>query len=209
MVCINNLVRISSNVIPDLINMASGLILVMPYCSDVKIRKSGVPRKGILVRVAGVQRYALIPFEVNQSEQAVIFTIIDAEGLESKEVIHYRYKPSNLGIGQVPYFVCPYMHNLCRKLYLVDSSLLSRSAFRHYYRIQHLSHPQRLWNIFYKESSLKNRKLYYRGILTPFGYKVMKEKYQSEQAYRELLFAIAGSLKSRSGRAGRSKNAGR
>ncbi len=189
-VCINHLISINAGAIPDFIKYGAGTLNLIFIQNNVKL-------------------VVAMPFVVNQPKQVVIFNVRDADGTESKRVVHYKFLPSNLGAGEVPYFVCPVSGELCKKLFLKDSFLLSRKAFCHYYRVQHLSHSQRLWNTYYRESSLKNRKRYYKGRLTPFGFKVIKEKYQSEQAYRELLFAIAGSLKSRSGRAGRSKNAGR
>ena len=45
----------------------------------------------------------------------------------------YRIKlcsiQSNLGKGYIHYFVCPYTHKKCRKLYLVNGYFLHRSAF--------------------------------------------------------------------------------
>lgn len=38
--------------------------------------------------------------------------------------------PSNLGKGEVYFFLCPRTHKLCRKLYLADTYFLHRSAFK-------------------------------------------------------------------------------
>lgn len=51
----------------------------------------------------------------------------------NEESINYRIdiieKPSNLGKGNVLYFLCPRTHKLCRKLYLVGGYFLHRKAF--------------------------------------------------------------------------------
>jgi hypothetical protein len=63
--------------------------------------------------------------------------------------IQLRAKPSNLGAGQVFYFVCPASDRLCRKLYLAyDSHVFKcRQAYqtRLYYPLQKSSKMQR-WN---------------------------------------------------------------
>lgn len=49
--------------------------------------------------------------------------------------INYRicieYVPSNLGIGNVPYFICPNTNKLCRKLYKIGDYFLHRTAFKY------------------------------------------------------------------------------
>jgi hypothetical protein len=41
-------------------------------------------------------------------------------------------KPSNLGKGEVWFFICPKTGKFCRKLYLIDTYFLHRSAFKGY-----------------------------------------------------------------------------
>ena len=63
------------------------------------------------------------------------------------EPISYRIKlvtvPSNLGRGEVYYFLCPVVKKRCRKLYSTGKYYLHREATKGLYRIQTLSTNQR------------------------------------------------------------------
>lgn len=47
--------------------------------------------------------------------------------------ITYIRKQSNLGVGDVYFFICPSTKRKCRKLYFVDCRFVSRFAFKHIY----------------------------------------------------------------------------
>lgn len=48
---------------------------------------------------------------------------------KSTQLIRLESRPSNLGKGQVWYFVCPVSNRLCRKLYMLEDQFLSRFAY--------------------------------------------------------------------------------
>ena len=45
--------------------------------------------------------------------------------------IYIEYVPSNLGIGNIPYFICPKTKKKCRVLYQVSNYFLHRTAFKY------------------------------------------------------------------------------
>lgn len=86
-------------------------------------------------------------------------------------------KPSNIGKGVVWFFRCPHTGKLCRKLYLVDTYFLHRTAFKgvmyekQTYSVSKRNH-RRLWdNLFctdkvYEQLYSKHFKSYYNGLPT-------------------------------------------
>lgn len=50
-----------------------------------------------------------------------------------KYKVHFTSLESNLGKGQVWYFVCPHTRKICRKLYCIGGYFLHREAFRNVY----------------------------------------------------------------------------
>jgi hypothetical protein len=83
-------------------------------------------------------------------------------------------KPSNLGKGEIPFFVCPKTGLLCRKLYLMDGYFYHRKAFKGaMYDSQTLSrkvrHFEQVFGAFmrkheiHKQLSQKHFKKEYRG----------------------------------------------
>ncbi|MCS6832048.1 MAG: hypothetical protein NZ521_00600 [Flammeovirgaceae bacterium] len=76
---------------------------------------------------------------------------IEFDYLFNGKPINYRVKlvsvPANLGKGVVWYFVCPYTGKRCRKLYLVDTYFLHRTAFKGcMYKKQTQSKKNRTWD---------------------------------------------------------------
>lgn len=63
--------------------------------------------------------------------------IITLEYSQTEESINYKlqivYIPSNLGKGEILYFVCPNTGKHCRKLYHNSKYFLHREAFNHLY----------------------------------------------------------------------------
>ncbi len=119
----------------------------------------------------------------------ILSYIIDGKSHELK--IPYIYMPSNLGVGQVLFFVCPLTGYKCRKVYLSNGEFVSRKAFRHLYRKQRESHHQRLIRVFNTEVDMKHRKFTYRGKETPFGRKANKIFKAQNEAELELFSNFA------------------
>jgi hypothetical protein len=55
-----------------------------------------------------------------------LFYNVDGESINYN--VSISEKPSNLGIGRIYYFLCPYTQKPCRKLYLVGKKFLHRTA---------------------------------------------------------------------------------
>ncbi|PKP29869.1 MAG: hypothetical protein CVT99_15455 [Bacteroidetes bacterium HGW-Bacteroidetes-16] len=69
--------------------------------------------------------------------------------------------PSNLGKGEIWYFLCPHTKKRCRKLYLIGGYFLHREAFKGcMYECQTLSKDSREWrqalNLIFKREDLLN-----------------------------------------------------
>ncbi len=47
-----------------------------------------------------------------------------------KYIIYLVSVPSNIGVGKVWYFLCPNTGKRCRKLYMINTYFLHRSAFK-------------------------------------------------------------------------------
>lgn len=82
-------------------------------------------------------RVASISIKVNHRN---ITPFLELSYNYGNEPVKYRVRfisqPSNLGIGEVWYFLCPYTHKKCRKLYLVDGYFLHRTSVRGMYDAQ-------------------------------------------------------------------------
>jgi hypothetical protein len=82
-------------------------------------------------------------------------------------------EPSNLGISEVYYFLCPVTGRKCRKLYTDGMTIASRWSFEHTYSDRNKTHKvrdlERLLRWCDDEPTDKNRKKRYRGKLTPYG----------------------------------------
>ena len=101
--------------------------------------------------------------------------------------------PSNLGKGEVYYFLCPFTYKRCKVLYMGYGSLYfkSREAYRHriYYASQLSSHLDRhndtYWRLERKLEQLykKHPKTHYRGKTTRAQKRI--ERLEQEQDYHE------------------------
>lgn len=114
-----------------------------------------------------------------------------------KEDLTYRVKivsvPSNLGQGEVYYFLCPFSHRRCKTLYMGYGSLYfkSRQAYRHriYYASQLSSHLDRHNDIYWrldrelKQLYKKHPKTHYRGKPTKAQLKI--SRLEKEHEYHE------------------------
>ena len=88
-------------------------------------------RKGVTSWSRNGEKFASINIEVTYNEYQS-FIIFDYRN--NGEPIRYKVnlisKVSNLGKGNVWFFVCPRTGKLCRKLYLVSDYFLHRTAFK-------------------------------------------------------------------------------
>lgn len=110
------------------------------------------------------------------------YTCEDTEKIKYK--VYLCTKPSNLGKGEIWYFICPHTGKLCRKLYLGGQYFLHREAFTDvYYEKQTYSHKTRnMIKLFekvftdnlYEEYYKKYRKTYYKGKPTKKEVKLQK-----------------------------------
>lgn len=109
------------------------------------------------------QKHSSVGIEVS-NDGFKAFVILDYKS--NGEPINYKIKiiskPSNLGKGEVFYFVCPKTKKYCRKLYLHGSYFLHRDAFKG------LMYSKQL-------ESKKNRELH----------KVFDAYYLSDEVYEE------------------------
>ena len=108
-----------------------------------------------------------------------------------------RYKPSNLkGDTGYYYFVCPVTGLSCRNLYLVNGQFVSRTAFRPLYRTQAETKVGinngslavlRALTKYEDMATAKNRRLTYKGKLTPWGRKVEKMGNKAGRIYEQMV----------------------
>lgn len=101
------------------------------------------------------------------------------EGETRLQSVKLEKRPSNLGKPEpVYYFVCPYSGTLCRKLYTDGKVLAGRKSFSHIYSTQQRSERIRevdnLMAILDSPQKGKYRKEYYRGKLTPYGWRLSR-----------------------------------
>jgi hypothetical protein len=157
--------------------------------SITKLKEWGYLNYGIR---SGVIRWSIsgevsssIGIIVNISEYDKILTL---EYTQSGESINYDIRivsiPSNLGKGEILYFVCPNTGKHCRKLYCYGKYFLHREAYRYlYYQKQIESKKSRyLVSIFdkvfindevYEQIHKKYFKTHYNGKETKWYKKIM------------------------------------
>ena len=122
--------------------------------------------------------HSSISILVNNTETG-FYIILDykANGEPIKYKIDIKSKSSNLGKGEILYFVCPSTGKYCRNLYLMNSYFLHREAFNNlYYEKQLESKKSRyLFKIFnraylkdevYEQRYSKYFKTHYNGLPT-------------------------------------------
>ena len=123
----------------------------------------------------GIQ-YTAVAF-LNKNEMLFYW---DYEGERRKVIVALCSEPSNLGKGQVWYFLCPYTGRKCRTLFLNGKVIASRYAFCHVYSYQNESKRNRIFRGCGKIDTPERKygKKMYKGKLTPYGRKV--DKYYSK-----------------------------
>lgn len=87
----------------------------------------------------------LIPFRVTyELTREGLFLGYLLNGSQIEQFIEIQIEPSNLGIGEVWYFLCPYTGKKCRKLVFWQGKFVHQSSIgNHYYRAQTESAPER------------------------------------------------------------------
>lgn len=144
-------------------------------------------------------RYTITP-EVTITAEVGNVIVVDGlrfewekDGNEFSVYVKLVQRPSNLGIGTVDYFVCPYTNKLCRQLYTVCGTICSGWAFKHTYSRCNRSHSKKamLLDAFVDIATLESthhRKEYYRGNITPYGKRMLKlcQRCNSKDLLKEL-----------------------
>jgi len=147
-----------------------------------------------------------ISFETNLSgENRFIRLHYNNTNSYTDEKTNHDYKiyltsiPSNLGKGEVLYFVCPVTGRRCRILYKCYGSLIWKSRFAYRYRIYYHSqvcskydyHNTRYWKIANDLEALyqRGKKTHYRGNYTRLMKRVkqLEEKQQYHDKMRWLI----------------------
>jgi len=84
-----------------------------------------------------------IGIRVNRINNKVTLNYVLNQEKEICYDINLSYYPSNLGIGEVGYFLCPITKKKCRTLYFVDGYFVSRYCFKGIYECQTYSKQYR------------------------------------------------------------------
>lgn len=107
------------------------------------------------------------------------------------EEIRYKVlmitKESNLGKGNIWFFICPHTRKLCRKLHFKDGYFLHRTAFSNLYYEQQLKSTKYRFleklmfrgcfknDLLYEEINKKYFKKFYNGIMTKRYKRILKK----------------------------------
>lgn len=134
--------------------------IIFEECLSIGI--TDLIKKGLLV--AGQHRSGIVSWALKGLNVASAYVNVDATesskveleyncgGESIKSIIKLTTLPSNLGLGDVHYFLCPETNARCSKLYLINQTFVSRSACkRGYYRIETQSIRTRRTNRYIRE----------------------------------------------------------
>ena len=107
-------------------------------------------------------------------------------------LVKLHREQSNLGVGEILFFLCPYTGRKCRKLYLGGNVAARRYAFSHCYSYQNQSRQERSlkWIELVNEENIPYRKWgkpIYRGKPTRYFKKLLRYKMLAEAAEYNLL----------------------
>ena len=140
---------------------------------------AGDVHSSINIKVTILEHKKFITLEYKQNGESINY------------IVNIVSKPSNLGKGEIFYFVCPNTGKHCRKLYHNSKYFLHREAFNYlYYEKQTESKKTRyLHSVFdkaflkdevYEEQYKKHFKTHYNGKLTKRYKKILDKIKQSE-----------------------------
>jgi len=135
----------------------------------------------------------------NDEEKYIRLIYSFTSGIHEGEKMDYRINlttlPSNLGKGEVPYFICPSTGRLARVLYFCYGSTIfkCRKAYSHriYYQSQQSSklnyHNDRYWKLEkeLKELRAESRKATYQGKPTKLRKRIAS--LQAKQDYHDIM----------------------
>ncbi len=105
------------------------------------------------------------------------------------QIFTIQYIKSNLGIGDVPYFVCPETGKLCRKLYFIGGSFHSRYTIDYTYSKCNNKMWMYLDRVVKAEDCAELKrygKPYYNNKLTRYGRRVLAAMAKSKAAWRHI-----------------------
>ncbi len=168
----------------------------------------GTDRIGTLIWSVRGEETAKISIYTNTKE---VIHYIDLYYKWNEKNINYRisieYVPSNLGKGNMPFFICPQTGKRCRKLYLIGGYFLHRTAFKHAVYLKQIESKfyrrinkkygayfdlDKMYHKIYK----KHFKTHYNGIETKQYKKIKKRIEQGKKiTYREIELLYMGILK--------------
>lgn len=124
------------------------------------LKRLGLLKLNIKVKGEIIWRsnYIIDKGEINGNAILLVNTLddnmnIELEYIYNNRIIKYQIQlglvPSNLGKGQIIFFICPVTSKRCSKLYLHQGYFLSRFAISsHYYQQQLLSKRARNFKLF-------------------------------------------------------------
>ena len=123
-------------------------------------------------------------FEWDRENELVCFRY-SYNGHFRKHSVAVRKADTNLGVGEMYWFVCPITDRLCRKLYFVGGLMMSWFALKKgRYPSQYLTANEKVHYRDRKYEQVPVRKYgkpYYRGKLTPYGKRLIRynERYEA------------------------------
>lgn len=172
------------------------LRIELSYLLRQGLIKKGYEMPGILTWTNGSKISFASTYSVDEKYLRLVYTITSNSG--EAENFDYKIKlttiPSNLGRGEILYFVCPITGRRARILYNCYGSKIwkSREAYNHriYYASQQCSkyyyHNTRYWNIDKQLQSLNNsKKSHYKGKETRLNKKI--SLLRTKQNYHDYL----------------------
>jgi hypothetical protein len=191
--------------------MTTGQCLQLNVQNFVKQLKEGKEIQATINWKSGATIGLHLFFHEHRTTLSLSYSKTDHEG--KKHDLNYNIfiisKPSNLGKGEVYYFLCPFTFKPCRILYMGYGSLYfkSREAYRCriYYASQLSSrldkHNDKYWSLERKLETLykKHPKTHYRGRKTAKKQRIerleQKQDYHEQMRWRVLPMAVAKSMK--------------
>lgn len=148
------------------------------------------------------EKFSTISILANADYIIVRYT---CNGIDKQYQINIEYLPSNLGKGQIPFFICPFTGKRCRTLYLLNGNFSHRSACKGcFYESQTQSkYSRKLEKLFkhyfdsgkyYEEIYSKHFKSHYNGKPTKRYLKLLEKIEKAEQVTPEMFERAAVGL---------------
>lgn len=106
------------------------LCISLRFLIDRGYIKSGQGIKGVITWMWGSKVNGSAGLTVfTEKDRGVLKISYTQNEVKKEKIIQMRAEPSNLGKGQVWYFICPHTAKRCRKLYMVGDQFGSRHLF--------------------------------------------------------------------------------